>query len=190
MSEARHSSSNGMFRSHRRNYPPPEKLERRVGDVPQPTNTARDGPTSCSRMEDDDSDSGWAAQLAARLDAREAGRPVRQLSPEHALFAAVKRGDHEALKQAIADGADVCAPEHAERDRGHIRRGATALHFAAERDDCKALLLLINAAASDSSHYPKLSSHPKDPEFGNGHMWEISPEGWGEPVPMSQTSPA
>ena len=144
----------------------------------------------------DSGDGAWAEQLAAQLAIRALGRPVRQLSPEQALFAAVKRGDHEAMKQAIADGADVCAPEHIERDPaslsdaerewGHIITGATALHYAAERDDCKALVLLLNAAASDNSHYPKLMK-PDEPDAGNEHVWEISPEGYGEPAPMSRT---
>ena len=144
----------------------------------------------------DSGDGAWAEQLAAQLAIRALGRPVRQLSPEQALFAAVKRGDHEAMKQAIADGADVCAPEHIERDPaslsdaerewGHITTGATALHYAAGRDDCKALLLLINAAASDNSHYPKLMK-PDEPDAGNEHVWKISPEGYGEPAPMSRT---
>ena len=144
----------------------------------------------------DSGDGAWAEQLAAQLAIRALGRPVRQLSPEQALFAAVKRGDHEAMKQAIADGADVCAPEHIERDPaslsdaerewGHIITGATALHYAAERDDCKALVLLLNAAASDNSHYPKLMK-PDEPDAGNEHVWKISPEGYGEPAPMSRT---
>ena len=144
----------------------------------------------------DSGDGAWAEQLAAQLAIRALGRPVRQLSPEQALFAAVKRGDHEAMKQAVADGADVCAPEHIERDPaslsdaerrwGHSTTGATALHYAAERDDCKALVLLLNAAASDNSHYPKLMK-PDEPDAGNEHVWKISPEGYGEPAPMSRT---
>ena len=142
----------------------------------------------------DSSDSVWVAQLRAHLASHGPDRPV-QLSPEQALFAAVKRGDHEAMKQAVADGADVCAPEHIERDPaslsdaerrwGHSTTGATALHYAAERDDCKALVLLLNAAANDSAHYPMWE--PDDPEFGNTHMWEMS-EGL-EPASMSKTSP-
>ena len=143
----------------------------------------------------DSGDGAWAEQLAAQLAIRALGRPVRQLSPEQALFAAVKRGDHEAMKQAVADGADVCAPERIERDPaslsdaerrwGHSTTGATALHYAAERDDCKALVLLLNAAANDSAHYPMWK--PDDPEFGNTHMWEISE--CLEPASMSKTRP-
>src|SRR5262245_59835376 len=66
------------------------------------------------------------------------GRPEQSRGATTDVADAVMRGDHQALRAAIARQADVNVPQ---------ADGSTALHWAVERDDLEAADLLIEAGA-------------------------------------------
>ena len=101
-----------------------------------------------------------AAVLVVGCGESQSPETPKAKAPEISIREAARTGNIEAVKQAIAAGADVNAKDHYK---------ITALHYAADSDGHKEVAELLIAKGADVNAKNKLGSTPLHYPAFNGH---------------------